>query len=96
MRPFLFQAILLFIGLPYGLVAQEQKDSSLSKAVVGDGIELHYLIKGKGEPVVFIHGSLSDYSYWNAEVDKFSEQFKVISYSRRYNYPNHNRAIKNY
>jgi pimeloyl-ACP methyl ester carboxylesterase len=33
--------------------------------VVVDGIELHYVERGSGAPVVLIHGSLADYSYWN-------------------------------
>lgn len=58
-------------------------------------IELHYREFGKGEPVVFIHGGLEDYRVWQAQMDSFAQRFRAISYSRRYNFPNHNRMVAN-
>ncbi len=49
---------------------------------------LHYVDKGKGELVVLVHGTLSDYRAWNRQVDPFSAGYRVIAYSRRYAYPN--------
>jgi pimeloyl-ACP methyl ester carboxylesterase len=40
------------------------------------------------EPVVFVHGSLSDGSYWHDQLAPFAEAgFHTIAYSRRYNFP---------
>lgn len=33
-------------------------------AVQLDGVELHYVEQGAGPPVVLVHGSLADYTYW--------------------------------
>jgi non-heme chloroperoxidase len=44
-------------------------------------------------PVVFVHGGLVDYRRWNEQLEQFSRTYKVVSYSRRYNYPNHNTRI---
>ena len=65
--------------------------SSPSKVVV-DGIELHYVEQGSGAPVVLVHGSLADYSYWSNsnQIAPLAEQYRVIAYSRRYNFPNRN------
>jgi pimeloyl-ACP methyl ester carboxylesterase len=64
---------------------------------VGDGIELHYVEKGEGIPVVFVHGALSDLSYWNDEVAAFAKSgYRAIAYSRRYNPPNTNQARPGY
>jgi hypothetical protein len=52
--------------------------------------ELHYFERGQGEPVVFVLGALDDYRAWNAQISPFAEHFRVIAYSRRYNFPNKN------
>lgn len=59
-------------------------------ADIGDGIRLHYVEQGEGPPLVFVHGSLSDYSYWKEQFPYFVPDHRVIAYSRRYNWPNDN------
>jgi non-heme chloroperoxidase len=65
---------------------------SIGTIDIGDGIELAYAQHGAGEPVVLIHGSLADLSYWeqSQQMALLGEQHRVITYSRRYNHPNHN------
>ncbi|PEN13309.1 alpha/beta hydrolase [Longibacter salinarum] len=53
-----------------------------------NGTTLAYEVSGDGEPVVLVHGSASDHRTWSAQKDAFAEQFRVISYSRRYHWPN--------
>jgi non-heme chloroperoxidase len=57
-------------------------------------IELHYISRGRGDPVVLIHGSLADHGYWELsnQVAPLAEEYRVIAYSRRYNHPNRNPA----
>ncbi|MFW5877771.1 MAG: alpha/beta fold hydrolase [bacterium] len=50
--------------------------------------ELEYIEKGKGDPVILAHGTLGDYRSWELQMEKFAESYRVISYSRRYHYPN--------
>ena len=54
---------------------------------VGDS-GLHYMLRGIGEPVVFVHGGLGDLRQWTSQLAALSSRFKVISYSRRGYYPN--------
>ena len=63
---------------------------------IGDRITLHYADEGKGVPVVFVHGSLSDYGYWRDQVPQFAQHYRAIAYSRRYNFPNTNPPIDGY
>ena len=63
---------------------------------IGEGITLHYVDAGKGIPVIFVHGSLSDGGYWADQVERFREHYRAIAYSRRYNYPNENPARAGY
>lgn len=59
----------------------------LDSIVVND-YEIHYLDIGEGDPVVFVHGGVGDYRTWEAQMDAFSENYRVIAISRRYAYPN--------
>jgi pimeloyl-ACP methyl ester carboxylesterase len=49
-----------------------------------NGTALEYTEVGAGEPVVFVHGSASDYRTWHLQQEAFAERFRVITYSRRY------------
>ena len=64
------------------------------KKVRVNGVELHYLERGRGTPIIFVHGGLDDYRYWKAQIEPFSGRYRVIAYSRRYNYPNNNPIIR--
>jgi pimeloyl-ACP methyl ester carboxylesterase len=57
------------------------------KSIFINGDSIHYIDIGKGEPVVFVHGSLDDYRAWQMEMDTFAKSHRVIAYSRRYAYP---------
>jgi non-heme chloroperoxidase len=65
-------------------------------ANIGHGIALHYVEQGDGPPLVFVHGSLSDYTYWKTQFPFFTPDHRVIAYSRRYNWPNDNPARSGY
>ena len=88
--------MLLLLFFSTGLVAQQgdgERFSALIKNVRVNGVELHYLEKGSGMPVVLIHGGLGDYREWNPQIERISSHYRVIAYSRRYNYPNNNAEI---
>lgn len=58
------------------------------KTVFVNGDSLHYIDIGKGEPVIFVHGTLDDYRLWYMQMDTFAKTHRAIAYSRRYAYPN--------
>jgi pimeloyl-ACP methyl ester carboxylesterase len=58
------------------------------KSVFINGDSIHYIDIGKGDPVVFIHGTVGDYRTWEAQMDTFAKNHRVIAYSRRFAYPN--------
>ena len=53
-------------------------------------VELHYIEQGQGEALILLHGGQGDYRSWEPQIKAFSQQYRVISYSRRYHYPNRN------
>ena len=70
--------------------------SNTPKGVLVRGVELHYIEQGKGDPLILLHGGQGDYRAWGPQVAQFSQSFRVISYSRRYHYPNNNPLIADY
>jgi pimeloyl-ACP methyl ester carboxylesterase len=60
------------------------------------GIELHYIEQGQGEPLILLHGGQGDYRSWEPQMKVLSPQYRVISYSRRYHYPNNNPLTTTY
>jgi len=63
-----------------------------------NGMELHYIERGAGTPVVLVHGSLADYTYWELsdQMQLLGEHHRVVAYSRRYNHPNRNQSIRDH
>lgn len=57
-------------------------DTSVKRVPV-NGTTLAYTEKGYGEPVVFVHGAISDMRIWLNQVESFSKSYRAISYSRR-------------
>jgi pimeloyl-ACP methyl ester carboxylesterase len=94
MRPILRRMLLTVpaLFLPATATAgPKDAPAELRKAAVADGVELHYVERGKGVAVVFVHGTLGDYSTWDGQLGPFAESYRAIAYSRRYNYPNMNK-----
>jgi len=52
------------------------------------GSRFGYVEYGRGEPLMFVHGAVSDYRTWQFQQEEFAGRFRVIAYSRRYNWPN--------
>jgi non-heme chloroperoxidase len=73
--------VLIVIGVPTSLAAQV-------KTAAVSGTELAYLDMGEGPPVVLVHGTISDYRWWHAQMDVFSQRHRVVAYSLRHHHPN--------
>lgn len=87
MKASLYFLLLLFPFEIYSQTDLEPKsitDSSELKHVSFDGTVLHYIEQAIDEPVVLIHGSLADYSYWenSIQIKPLAENHHVFAYSR--------------
>jgi pimeloyl-ACP methyl ester carboxylesterase len=89
---------LAFAGAAWATRSPATEIVSLQQEVnIGEGVRLHVADVGTGEPVVFVHGSLSDYTYWSDQQPAFAAAGRrSIAYSRRYNWPNRNKPIPSY
>src|SRR4026208_284847 len=71
-----------------GTTQAESRQSPEVKSIFINGDSIHYIDIGKGDPVVFVHGSLGDFRTWAGQMDTFAKNHRVIAYSRRFAYPN--------
>lgn len=78
-----------YVLIIFSLLCSNSVLSQLRQVKVNDAV-FHYTDHGTGEPVIFIHGGLEDYRVWEPVVEGFSKNFRAITYSRRFNYPNTN------
>lgn len=62
-------------------------DGSLRPITV-NGAELHYLARGGGPAIVFVHGGLADYREWLSVMERLNGRYTAIAYSRRHSHPN--------
>jgi pimeloyl-ACP methyl ester carboxylesterase len=82
-------AAMFFVAGPS--FAQQKSASSpemQTREVKINGLTLHYIELGQGTPVLLVHGTLGDYRTWDGQLEAFSKGYRLISYSRRYHYPN--------
>jgi pimeloyl-ACP methyl ester carboxylesterase len=59
-----------------------------TKTATVHGTTLAYREEGKGEPVVFVHGGLSDLRTWEQQLPAVGRSYRAITYSRRFARPN--------
>ncbi len=88
--------VALLISVLLGVSLAQAPSLETRSVNIGNGIKLHYIEKGTGVPVIFVHGSLSDAGYWSDQIGPFSRHYRAIAYSRRYNYPNTNPPVRGY
>lgn len=81
----LFASVILFLAVG---CAFSQADAP--KTITANGVELTYIERGSGPAVILLHGGQADYRAWDFAMSYLSKNYSVISYSRRYNYPNKN------
>jgi len=49
-----------------------------------NGAALEYFERGRGEPIVFVHGAPSDHRLWLPHCSPFSARYRAIAYTQRY------------
>ena len=64
------------------------EDFQGTQTVEVNGLALAYREHGRGEPVVFVHGSASDMRTWRHQLRDIGASHRAIVYSRRYARPN--------
>ena len=89
-RTEIVQRTIWVLGFIFSLAGVANGQDAPPTALHVRGVELHYVEAGHGEPLILLHGGQGDYRAWAPQLAALSSEFRVISYSRRYHYPNHN------
>lgn len=55
----------------------------MSFFVTSDGVNLYFDIKGKGKPIVLVHGWSQDTTAYQAQFEELSRKYKVLLYDHR-------------
>lgn len=87
--------ILVLLLFPF-LFGQAFSQTAQPVKITAGGVELNYIEKGQGEPLILLHGGVGDYRSWNAQMEVFPQSYRVISYSQRFHYPNKNALTAKY
>jgi pimeloyl-ACP methyl ester carboxylesterase len=72
-------ALLLLLLVPNGRVSAQAV-----KTVEVNGVRLSYVEQGSGEPIVFVHGLVSDLRAWDPIKDEIATKYHFIAYTQRY------------
>lgn len=80
-------AILGCVGLLASCASVTPEAPAEVKTMRINSYDLKYVEQGTGVPVVLVHGSLSDYRSWAAQMAPLAERYRVIALSLRHYYP---------
>lgn len=71
---------LAFLVTTVAVQAQADPPSNFRHATATvNGVKIHYVIGGKGEPLVLVHGFGQNWYMWNRLLPEFSKHFTVIA-----------------
>jgi pimeloyl-ACP methyl ester carboxylesterase len=59
----------------------------LDVLAIPSGVKVPYVAHGAGEPLLFVHGSLCDYRYWNPQAAILAQRFHCVSVSLSHYWP---------
>lgn len=63
-------------------------DEIAVKKLAVNGTELAYVEDGRGDTVVFVHGTSGDWRNWEVMRPMIADKYRFVALSRRYHYPN--------
>lgn len=84
--PLIINSIVTALVLSLNTMAFAESKVKIKNITVND-YSIAYTEQGDGEPLVLIHGSLSDYRTWLKTLKDFSEYNRTIAVSLRHYYP---------
>jgi pimeloyl-ACP methyl ester carboxylesterase len=71
-------ALLCVPIISHGVAAQTIKEVAIN------GVRLSYVEQGSGEPMVFVHGLVSDLRTWDPVRDRIAQKYRFVAYTQRY------------
>lgn len=72
-------SLVLFVSLPGMAQTTASENNIASRAAVIEGVKLHYLTAGQGEPLILLHGYTQTSRMWRPIIPLLAKQFRVIA-----------------
>ena len=60
-----------------------ERDKAKTGYLDVEGGQLYYEVRGDGHPLVLIHAGVADRTMWDAQMEAFTERYRVIRYDTR-------------
>lgn len=54
---------------------------------LASGLRIPYVVEGEGEPLLFVHGSLCDYRYWQPQLAGLAKSYRCVAVSLTHYWP---------
>jgi pimeloyl-ACP methyl ester carboxylesterase len=64
-------------------LSETEEEYSMEKVISKDGTEIGFIKRGKGPPLLLVHGTTADHSRWNPIIPYFENRFTVFAIDRR-------------
>src|SRR5215475_1853421 len=76
----LLTVLMLFLSMTVNAAVTASPPANFkSNTAVVNGVKIHYVIGGKGEPLLLVHGFGQNWYMWNRLLPEFSKHFTVIA-----------------
>lgn len=86
--------LLIILILPIHIYSQPGYENGI---IDNNGVGIHYVTKGKGNVIIFLHGFPDFWYTWKYQMDKFSENYKVVGIDLRgYNKSDKPKGVESY
>ena len=66
------------------LVPSSAMSGPLAKEAEVNGVHLPYVEQGSGDPVVFVHGAISDLRAWEPIREEIAKKYRFVAFTQRY------------
>jgi pimeloyl-ACP methyl ester carboxylesterase len=76
--------MMLIVTGAAALLAVQPAAPPQTSQLSANGVNLTYVDEGKGTPVVFVHGALSDLRFWEPQRQAVASKYRFIAYTYRY------------
>ena len=79
--------VALSLSTFFNVDARAEDTETQTRKLQAGAYEMSYVEHGKGAPVVFVHGTVSDFRWWSAQTEPFGKQFRALAISLPHFYP---------
>jgi pimeloyl-ACP methyl ester carboxylesterase len=97
LRSFAIASMCLFVISLFGVKPMVAAELGEDGYVDSNGVKIHYVMMGSGEPCIMIHGFPDFWYTWRAQMPELAKHFQVVAIDQRgYNLSDKPEGVENY